>query len=66
VEVPVGVFVLRAVTTPNVPTNRAEAQIHLRVPDLQAVITAIRDRLNRMDFIDWRCWKATWRGGSMW
>jgi hypothetical protein len=50
VEVPGGVFVLRAVTTPHVPANLTEAQMYPRVPDLQAVLTAIRARTNLVDF----------------
>ena len=40
------VFILRIVTTANMPTFETEAQVYPRIPDSQTILTAICARCN--------------------
>ena len=46
VEMLGGVLILRIVTTTDMPTGEAEAQVHPGIPDSQTILTTIRTGCN--------------------
>jgi hypothetical protein len=52
VEVLSRMFVLRRVTTANMPANQAQAQVHPRIPGFDAVFADVRFGLLDFDLIE--------------